>query len=328
MSILVVSTEGDFTVQHVTDWMSEKGASVVRIVLSDDRILFSFCVNDLNSPPSSMMGYDLKDFDRIWFHRSKRIISTSSNSFRSRVIHFQKEEIKTIYNYLLSELPEETFVVPPLKVDMNKLLVLKKAKALGLTIPHTIITNNKNRIMEFVDKYGIAVIKPMSNCFSLVYEDYTYSMFTSIIDKEILNEQEDTFFPVMVQEKIEKKYEIRTFFLGGFMYSMAIFSQLDDLSRTDWRKSQQINSIRNVPYLLPKDIQESVKQLMDELGLKTGSIDFILSEAGEYIFLEVNPVGQFGMVSELCNYSLYRKFADFILGKENNNREFVINKKR
>jgi hypothetical protein len=29
--------------------------------------------------------------------------------------------------------------------------------------------------------------------------------------------------------------------------------------------------------------------------------------------LEINPVGQFGMVSYLCNYSLYKKFAEFIL---------------
>lgn len=55
---------------------------------------------------------------------------------------------------------------------------------------------------------------------------------------------------------------------------------------------------------------------MNELELKTGSIDFILSKTDEYVFLEVNPVGQFGMVSELCNYSLYNKFADFVIGNE------------
>lgn len=141
-------------------------------------------------------------------------------------------------------------------------------------------------------------------------------MFTSILDKELIDKQEDLLFPIMIQERIEKKYDIRTFFLNGSMYSMAIFSQLDSSTRTDWRISQQRNSIRNVPYLLPEKIQDAVRSLMNELELKTGSIDFILSKTDEYVFLEVNPVGQFGMVSELCNYSLYNKFADFVIGNE------------
>lgn len=312
--IIIVSTEGDFTVQFVTDWMSVKGAYVERIVLTDDNILLPFCVKDTNSLSISVRGYDLKAFDRMWFHRSRRIISTSQNSFRNRIKHFQKEEIRTLYGYLLSELPEEFFVVPPSKVDMNKILVLKKAKTFGMTIPHTIITNKKNEVSEFINKYGTSVIKPLSNCFSLVFDNYTYSIFTSILDKDLLDKQEDLLFPIIIQERIEKKYDIRTFFLDGSMYSMAIFSQLDSSSQTDWRISQQRNSIRNVPYILPQDIQNSVRILMKELGLKTGSIDFIRSKADEYVFLEVNPVGQFGMVSELCNYSLYNKFADFIIG--------------
>lgn len=318
-NVLVIAIDGDFTVQQVIDWMSVKGASIDRIVLYDDNILFPFSIEELDLYSSIVMGYDLKLYDKIWFHRSRRIISMPPNSFRNRIIHFQKEEIRTILNYLLSELPERLFVIPPTKVDMNKLFVLKKAKNLGIKIPHTIITNRKDEVLEFIDKYGSSVIKPLSNCFSMVYENLSYSMFTSIINKELLDKQEELLFPIMVQDKIEKKYEIRTFFLNKTMYSMAIFSQLDSLSRTDWRISQQNNNlIRNVPYLLPYDIQEKVRLLMDGLGLKTGSIDFILSEAGEFVFLEVNPVGQFGMVSELCNYSLYNKFADFILSEKNN----------
>jgi len=35
--------------------------------------------------------------------------------------------------------------------------------------------------------------------------------------------------------------------------------------------------------------------------LESGSIDFIVDENDELIFLEVNPVGQFGMVSCINN---------------------------
>lgn len=51
---------------------------------------------------------------------------------------------------------------------------------------------------------------------------------------------------------------------------------------------------------------------MADLDLNCGSIDMILGNDGLYYFLEVNPVGQFGMVSGPCNYYLERKIANFL----------------
>ena len=56
---------------------------------------------------------------------------------------------------------------------------------------------------------------------------------------------------------------------------------------------------------------------MDLLNLDNGSIDIILTPDKEYVFLEVNAVGQFGMVSVPCNYFLEEKFADFLIKKHN-----------
>lgn len=48
---------------------------------------------------------------------------------------------------------------------------------------------------------------------------------------------------------------------------------------------------------------------MNNLKLKNGSIDIIRGVDNNYYFLEVNPVGQFGMVSNPCNYNIEEKFA-------------------
>lgn len=45
------------------------------------------------------------------------------------------------------------------------------------------------------------------------------------------------------------------------------------------------------------------------ISLETGSIDLILTKDGLFIFLEVNPVGQFGMTSYPCNYYLEKLIA-------------------
>ena len=60
---------------------------------------------------------------------------------------------------------------------------------------------------------------------------------------------------------------------------------------------------------------------MEALGLVMGSIDLIRSTEKEYVFLEVNPSGQFEMVSLPCNYHLEEKIANYLIRKKNKNGE-------
>jgi glutathione synthase/RimK-type ligase-like ATP-grasp enzyme len=47
-----------------------------------------------------------------------------------------------------------------------------------------------------------------------------------------------------------------------------------------------------------------------------GSIDMIYSKQQEYIFLEVNPSGQFMGYSEACNYQLDRIIAEYLINQQ------------
>lgn len=94
---------------------------------------------------------------------------------------------------------------------------------------------------------------------------------------------------------------------------MAIFSQEDQQTEVDFRNYNFEKPNRTVPFLLPIDLQEKLIQLMKNLHLKSGSIDMVLTEEGDYVFLEVNPVGQFGMVSSPCNYELSKLIAETLI---------------
>jgi D-alanine-D-alanine ligase-like ATP-grasp enzyme len=52
---------------------------------------------------------------------------------------------------------------------------------------------------------------------------------------------------------------------------------------------------------------------MSSIGLRSGSIDMILTPSGEYVFLEVNPVGQFKQVSYPCNFKLEKRIAETLI---------------
>ena len=74
---------------------------------------------------------------------------------------------------------------------------------------------------------------------------------------------------------------------------------------------------RTAPYKLSPILDKKVKTLMDSLGLKTGSLDFVKTQNGRMVFLEVNPWGQYGMVSGPCNYYLDEKIAKYLINIKN-----------
>jgi glutathione synthase/RimK-type ligase-like ATP-grasp enzyme len=93
---------------------------------------------------------------------------------------------------------------------------------------------------------------------------------------------------------------------------MAIFSQGDNKTSLDFRRYNRSFENRKVPFQLPEIIEEKLNGLFNALNLNCGSIDLIFTSNDEYLFLEINPVGQFGMVSFPCNYHLEKIIAEYL----------------
>ena len=136
-----------------------------------------------------------------------------------------------------------------------------------------------------------------------------YMTFTESIDDNNIDKIPNFFYPSLVQKQISKKIEIRSFYLNGIFYSMAIHSQQIQQTSTDFRKYSYTYPNRTIPFKLPETLEAKLKRLMEQLEMTTGSIDLIYSLDKEFYFLEVNPVGQFGMVSYPCNYYIEKIIA-------------------
>jgi ATP-GRASP peptide maturase of grasp-with-spasm system len=183
-------------------------------------------------------------------------------------------------------------------LSVEKIQVLKIAKKTGLTIPETYITNNQQALQNIGKDL---ITKPIYEATSFTAEKggifVTHTKKVSDIKTTGKN-----FSNSLFQEEIKKRFEIRVFFLEGKFYSMAIFSNKNKHTKVDFRNYDFKRPNRKIPYQLPQKIEDMLKKLMNELHLTMGSIDLIKSYDNQYYFLEVNPVGQFGMVSYPCNY--------------------------
>ncbi len=95
---------------------------------------------------------------------------------------------------------------------------------------------------------------------------------------------------------------------------MAIFSQMGEESSLDFREVDVNGNHPNrmVPFTLPGDVASKIRKLMKNLRLESGSLDFIVTPDDEYYFFEVNPVGQFDFLNEICNYHIEKFIAKSI----------------
>lgn len=219
---------------------------------------------------------------------------------------FIKNELNTLEEYLMSEIKEKIFTIGDYNEgDNNKLKTLKIAKKVGLNIPETIILCEKNNLQE----HQKLITKAIKEGFKININNTIYNLKTHMVDNESLP---NNFAPTLFQKKIEKKFELRIFYLNGLFYSMAIFSQQNQKTQIDFRNYDYNNPNKTTPYKLPNDIERKLIRLMKSLELSTGSIDMIYSKDNEYVFLEVNPTGQFGMVSAPCNYNIEKKIAELL----------------
>jgi glutathione synthase/RimK-type ligase-like ATP-grasp enzyme len=200
----------------------------------------------------------------------------------------------------------------PSVYNCNKLIALHEAKKINFKIPNTIISKYTNNIRHFVSQNSPCITKDIQDVILLKYEDSICTSSTQKVDIEELTLSQYGYS--LFQKEIKKRYELRIFYFLEDIYAMAIFSQMDANSQTDFRLAN-INSrkpIRQVPFCLPKMIEKQLKKLMKSLNLESGSIDMIVDNDNNYWFLEVNPVGQFHFLSQVCNYNIEQKIAKYL----------------
>lgn len=198
-------------------------------------------------------------------------------------------------------------------MGLNRMYALDLAKEMGLKVPEYAVITNYNQLEKLNKISDRFVSKAISNGIYDFFGHDAYYTYTEAQDKADFANKNIKLFPSLVMSLVKKSFEIRSFYLHGEFYSMAIFSQRNKQTSVDFRKYCTELPNKNEPFKLPDDIEEKLDKLYKKLDLNTGSADFIVDKEGNYVFLEINPVGQFQMTSLPCNYNLEQKIANYLV---------------
>lgn len=324
--ILIVSDEIDQTTNSVIDWLIQQNAEYVRINsnsffqstfihLSTDCVKISFLTDKMQNE------VDISKVSSFWYRKGdftydySSFLSSVPKDLKKSVYRHMFDEWNTIKNFLFDSIGKKKQSLGNYFEHVsNKLSYLILAKECNLLIPETFVCNEKSQIRKLLKekKNDEFITKSVQDIFNSVYNDYNLFTYTSLISADDLEILPNVFFPSLIQEKLNKKYELRIFFMNDEFYPMAIFSQSDNKTKIDFRNYNFENPNRTVPYKLPNEIEQKLTKFIQSSQLNTGSIDMIVTPTNEYYFLEVNPSGQFGALSYDCNYYLEKKIANYL----------------
>jgi ATP-GRASP peptide maturase of grasp-with-spasm system len=302
---------------EIINWLDFYGLPWTRLNGLD--FVKSLQIDDKNDMTCKFNGIDLSEVKIVWFRRwlsshcLKQLFefddfNSNDRNFVVQIKHFLKSEMNCLFEYFFSSLPKELVYGRISNIEINKLSVLKEAQNVGLNIPRTRICTSRESFSEFKENSKTIITKAIGNATTIKVDGKIYKGFTNAVN-EIPNEITNSFFPTLFQELVEKKYEIRSFFNDETFYSMAIFSQDDKETSVDFRKYNYEYPNRMVAYKLPNYIETKLALVAKHFNLNCCSFDLIKNKNGDFIFLEVNPGGQFGMVSVPCNYNLNKEIA-------------------
>ncbi len=289
--ILIVTHKEDYTVDFVVEKLNQREIKYKRLntedIFTKNNVVIKYSEKNFD-----FLIDNISQFQSIWFRRIKL---PKFNDVDNSTSNYLREET---YSYFLNmwQLFNTKWLSNPDAIYRaeNKLLQLKIAQKIGFNIPKTLIAYNMQEIIDFyLYNNKDIIIKPLYNSRFQTSEEENRLIYTNkLTDNQISNINSYMSFPSIIQENIKKRIEIRTTVVNNNVFSAFVDSQKNANTTIDWRREKcTFNKID-----IPESIKNKCIELTKELNLGFGAIDLILTEQGEYKFLEINPNGQWAWI--------------------------------
>ncbi len=319
--IIVLSYEDyEQGTEYVIDWLVYYKADFLKVTMKDFFNVRSAFTLDIDSRRLYLSGRDLSDRIRVIFYRrlfkSFTLGSPINEVFREQIEREVTDEIFALVQYLFFAFGDRVWLPPPQSANVNKLVMLDRARAAGLETPVSRVINNRKDLYDFYNDSTDGVItKPILKSGYYTVGRQTYFANVNPIDEPTVNSLPHFFAPSLFQQRLDREYEIRVFYLDGKFFSLAQLTNSAEVY-VDIKLNNHVAGTEWVTYQLPGAVEIKIDRFMKSINLNTGSLDIVKLKNGSYCFLEVNPVGQYSHPSHFGNFELERLIAEWLIKKD------------
>ena len=291
----------DFFRWNIEDFLTEHGFEIE---------IENGCVKNLMLSAEDRNIDLVKDVSVVWYRRPGKLVISEAVKDEG-YIEFGLREAKFLLNNVWRLLEDKTWINNPFENSQidNKLYQLSLAAKLGLETPHSFVTNKKKEAYNFIEKYGDVVVKAIS--VGHVNQERGFkNIYTHKIEADDLSKLDSVeLAPTLFQLNVPKQIELRITVIEDSVFSCAIESQKSEKSKQDWRR-YDFENVPHYPYEVPEEIEQKLIEFLRVSGLKYGAFDMVLTPDDRYVFLELNPNGQWYWIEHLTGLKITDKLID------------------
>jgi len=314
--LLLTHSKDYFTIDRVAEALAKKNIRTFRFNsdLFPEKISLSHRVDASEAKVmirTAETEIDTSEIDAVWYRKIwSPIIETK---MEEKYLQASINESLAVRNSFFQSLGPLPWLDPIPKVQQasDKYYQLRMARQAGLRIPKSIFSNSPKEVLAFFESLDGEMIAKMHTSLSFGMEKSAFSFYTTKISGEDLEDLDLLqICPMIFQEYIPNAFELRVAYVAGQCFTGKI--QAKDL--TDWRKADP-QKVFWTPFTFPEEQQQLLHKLMTKLELSFGAVDYIVKPDGQYIFLEVNPVGEWGMLEKDLELPISQAIANTLIQK-------------
>lgn len=311
-TVLVLTNPCDVVADRVVFLLREKQCPVARFDPAEmpQRSTITMGVGTDGMPPFLYRnwgpGIRLDEVKSIWYRKPGEFVLPTYSS--SHVTRFAMTELTMALGGVLRSLDCFWMNSPGAMVEASyKVGQLARAHKLGLHVPDTIVTSQAATAKGFFERYKPHVIIKALGDPNIYAPDegpeIVANIFTSrVAEADLVKFDRVTDAPVLLQEEIAKQADIRVTIVGDAVFAVSIDSQGRSESVTDWRKGGA--GLPHHVIELPQTLEKQLLNLVASYGLSYAAIDMALDKSGDYVFLELNPNGEWGWLERVADLDI------------------------
>lgn len=292
--ILIITNQDDFTADLVIKRLRERELPYVRFNTETFPMEIQGSIEITQDSNNLQLATDRwklrpKDIRSIWYRRP--VASHVSKHLDDR--WDQEFAVRESWEFLANTwclLEEKYWLHHPdiLRKAEKKLFQLEVARNMGIQIPATLVTSSAEDALAFYQSHHRQIVaKPLSHGGYGAKNKQT--IFTIDLEsQENIDFSGFRYSPAILQAKVQKKADVRVTVMGEQVFAYTIYSPTEEV---DWRKAPPHN-VRYERCPVPDSLLEQIQRLMSKMHLKFGALDFCLDLKDNWVFLEINPNGQ------------------------------------
>jgi hypothetical protein len=259
-----------------------------------------------------------RDAEAVWCRRLFWVPVLDKSDGLDDEFTFVQERLFSKWLFELLERCSVRCINPPTAAQAaeNKFIQLKVARSHGISIPRTLITARPDRFRAFLESEKVIVAKPLDAFTWKLESGGKLSAFASLLDVERGSQLSDGDIAQCVtvyQQRIEKVADVRMVVMGADVFAFRVIQEGEQ--HLDYRIGFfQENHLKYEAIPVPASLKKKMIDLMGSLRITFTSADFALKADGEWVFLDLNPAGQWLFVEAGCpDARLGQRFCSFFV---------------